>query len=83
MQITERRTQTAFRFRSDLLTRLKEEAARQNRSLNNYVESVLMGVVYGEPNADTIAAINESHSGKYAGTVDTSSLEAFKKSMGL
>lgn len=83
MQITERRTQTAFRFRGDLLVRLKQEAARQNRSLNNYVESVLMGIVYGEPNKDTVAAINESRSGKYAGTVETSSLDAFKKSMGL
>lgn len=57
MQITERRPQKAFRFRSDLLARLKEEAVRQNRNLNNYVESVLMGVVYGEPDTEVCAWI--------------------------
>jgi len=35
------------------------------------------------PNAETIEAIEESRSGKYAGTVDTSSMDAFMKSMGL
>ena len=36
------RTQTAFRLSNELLRRLKIEARKQNRSLNNYVESVLM-----------------------------------------
>jgi hypothetical protein len=58
-------------------------AARENRSLNNYVESVLMDVIYNQPNAETEAAIAESRSGKSAGKIDTSSMEAFKKSMGL
>ena len=40
------RKQTAFRLRKDLLERLKIEARKENRSLNNYVESVLMDVVY-------------------------------------
>ncbi len=35
------------------------------------------------PNAETTAAIEESKAGIYAGTIDTSSMEAFKKSMGL
>ena len=43
------RKQTAFRLRKDLLERLKIEARKENRSLNNYVESVLMDVVYREP----------------------------------
>ena len=35
------------------------------------------------PNAETTAAIEESKAGIYAGTIETSSMEAFKKSMGL
>ncbi len=83
MLTTTRKRQTAFRFRDDLLDKLKMAAARENRSLNNYVESVLMDVIYNQPNAETEAAIAESRSGESAGKIDTSSMEAFKKSMGL
>jgi hypothetical protein len=83
MLTTTRKRQTAFRFRDDLLDKLRMAAARENRSLNNYVESVLMDVIYNQPNAETEAAIAESRSGKSAGKIDTSSMEAFKKSMGL
>lgn len=74
------RKQTAFRLSTDLLERLKLAAKRQNRSLNNFVESVLMDVVYNEPNEETKAAIEEAKAGKYAGIIDTSSMEAFIKS---
>ena len=83
MLTTTRKRQTAFRFRDDLHDKLKMAAARENRSLNNYVESVLMDVIYNQPNAETEAAIAESRSGESAGKIDTSSMEAFKKSMGL
>lgn len=36
--------------------------------------------MYSEPNEETVAAIRETRSGKYAGTIDTSSMEAFIKS---
>ena len=39
---------------------LKRNAARENRTLNNYVKSVLLDVVYHEPNAATKAAIEEA-----------------------
>ena len=58
------RKQTAFRLRKDLLERLKVEARKENRSLNNYVESVLMDVVYREPNDETLAAMKEAEEGK-------------------
>lgn len=54
------RKPASFRFRADLLERLKRNAARENRTLNNYVESVLLDVVYHEPNAVTKAAIEEA-----------------------
>jgi hypothetical protein len=74
------RKQTAFRFRVDLLNRLRGAAKKENRSLNNYVESVLMNVVYSEPNETTLEAVQEAKSGKFAGTIDTSSIEALIKS---
>lgn len=40
-----------------------------------------MDAVYSEPNEETIAAIEEARSGKYAGTIDASSFEAFMKSL--
>lgn len=74
------RKQTAFRLRSDLLDRLKEAARKQNRSLNNFVESALMDVVYNKPNEETKEAIEEAKAGKFVGTIDTSNMEGFLKS---
>jgi hypothetical protein len=75
------RKQTSFRLREDLLQILQEQAKKANRSLNNFVESTLMDAVYSEPNEETIEAINEARSGKYAGTIDVSSFDAFMKSL--
>lgn len=74
------RKQTSFRLREDLLKVLQEEARKANRSLNNFVESTLMDAMYSEPNEETIAAIKEARTGKFAGTIDTSSMKAFIKS---
>lgn len=73
--------QTAFRLSESLLNRLKEEAKKANRSLSNYVECILLESVYNEPNEKTLEAINEARSGKYAGVVDISSMEAFRNSL--
>jgi hypothetical protein len=64
METTIRRKPTSFRLRGDIIEGLKRNAARENRTLNNYVESVLMDVVYSEPNKITKAAIKEAMSGK-------------------
>ena len=64
MQATSAKVQTAFRFDKELIRRLKIRAKKENRSLNNYVETVLMDIVYDEPNEETIEAINEVRSGK-------------------
>ena len=68
-------------IRKDLLERLKIEARKENRSLNNYVESVLLDAVYREPNEETLAAMEEARDGKDLTKVDTSSLESFLKSL--
>ena len=71
---------TAFRINSDLLDTLKSAAKREHRSLNNYVECLLMDIMYNEPNEETQAAIKEARSGKNLKEVDTSSFENFIKS---
>lgn len=58
------RKPTSFRLRTDLLERLRRNAIRQNRTLNNYVESILLDIVYNEPNSTTRAAIEEAMSGR-------------------
>ena len=75
------RKPTMFRLKADLVNRLKIAAKRENRSLNNYVESVLMDVVYHEPNAETRAAIKEAQRGEYAGVIDMTSMESMIKSL--
>ena len=60
METSITRRPTSFRLRTDLVERLKRKAARENRTLNNYVESVLLDIVYDEPNEVTKAAIMEA-----------------------
>ena len=64
MDIAIERKPVSFRLRTDLLERLRRNAVRQNRTLNNYVESLLLDIVYNEPNDTTRAAIEEAMSGR-------------------
>ena len=72
-----------FRLPVYLLDALKELAAKERRSLNNYVECLLLDAVYHEPNETTKAALKEAKSGKLDGPVDTSSVESMLGSIGL
>lgn len=75
----------SFRLSVELIDRLKQLAKRQNRSLNNYVETVLLDAAYHEPNAMTLAAMKEAESDAMndVPSLDMSSIEAMEKSMGL
>ena len=75
----------SFRLSIELIERLRQLAKRQNRSLNNYVETVLLDAAYSEPNNDTLAAMKEAESGalRNAAPLDLSSVEAMERSMGL
>ena len=77
METTIIRTQTAFRLSTELLKRLKTEARKQNRSLNNFVESVLMDAVYRIPNAQTMAAVKEAREDENLETINLDNLEEF------
>lgn len=72
-----------FRLPTYLLDKLKELAQKDRRSLNNYVECLLLDAVYHDPNDVTRAALEEAKSGKLEGPIDTSSVEAMLKSMDL
>ncbi len=75
----------SFRLSVELIDRLKQLAKRQNRSLNNYVETLLLDAAYHEPNATTLAAMKEAESMalKNEPSLDMTSIEAMEKSMGL
>jgi len=81
METTITRTQTAFRLSAELLKRLKTEARKQNRSLNNFVESVLMDAVYRTPNVQTRAAVKEAREDKNLETIKLDKLEGFIESL--
>lgn len=84
MDIALTKKNQSFRLSVDLIERLKLMAKRQNRSLNNFVETLLLDAAYHEPNAETLAAMEEARSGKLrdAPALDLSSIEAMEKSMG-
>ncbi len=83
MEATINRKSAMFRLREELLERLKQLAARDNRSLNNYVETILMNVVYNTPNATTVAAMKEAENEENLTTVNMNSYESFLKSLDL
>jgi hypothetical protein len=72
-----------LRLRPQLVERLKADANRQHVSFNSYVEGILLDFIYNVPNEETVEAIEESKRGEYAGTIDLSNMEAFKRSMGI
>lgn len=84
MEIILKKNQS-FRLPVNLIERLRQLAKRENRSLNNYVETILLDAAYYTPNATTLAAMKEVESGALRDTpsLDLSSIEAMEKSMGL
>ena len=76
MAIVIERKQTAFRLSTSLLNKLREAADRENRSLNNYVESVLMDAVNSNPNKLTLAAMKEARENRDLETLDVNNLDS-------
>ena len=54
METTITRKQTAFRLQEDLLDKLREKATACNRSLNNFVEYILLEAVKTSPTENAI-----------------------------
>lgn len=75
------RKQTSFRLSETLIEKLREEARRHNRSLNNYVESILIAFVAETPNRKTLAAMKEAETVKDLETLDLSDFRGFVNSL--
>lgn len=72
---------TSIRIDAGLLAQIKEEAKADNRSLSNYLETLLYRMGYRPYNEETVQACREAREGKSAGVVDTSSREAIEQSL--
>ena len=79
--ITSNKKQTAFRFSEELIERLKIRAKKENRSLNNYVEKILMDIVFDEPNETTAAAMQDAKDGKNLTELDLAKFKEFVASL--
>lgn len=55
------RKQISFRLREDLLQVLRERAKRENRSLNNLVESILLEAMRSALPAGAATSIEDVH----------------------
>lgn len=75
------RTQTSFRLSSELIEKLRLEAKKHNRSLNNLVESVLMAFVANRPNETTLAAMKEAENYENLETLDLADFRNFVESL--
>jgi plasmid stability protein len=71
------RTQTSFRLNDELIEKLRIEAKKHNRSLNNLVESVLMAFVAHRPNETTLAAMHEAETSDNLETLDLDNFRSF------
>lgn len=80
--LQERKSQI-FRLPVSLVSRLKTLAKEDKRSLNNYVECILYDAVGNIPNEETAQAIEDARNNRLEGTLNTESLDAMYKSMGL
>ncbi len=72
-----------FNFREELLNRLKQLAARDNCSLNNFVENILMDAAYNIPNKTTRMAMDEARDESTLTTVNMDNFDSFLKSLDL
>ena len=75
------RKQTSFRLSENLLERLRIEAKKHTRSLNNLVESVLLAFVSEKPNKTTLAAMKEAETNDNLETLDLSNFRNFVDSL--
>ena len=71
----------SFRLSENLLERLEIEAKKQNISLNNLVESVLLAFVSEKPNNTTLAAMKEAETSDNLETLDLLNIRNFVDSI--
>ncbi len=64
-----------------MLTDLSNEARRRKTTISKLLEDFVEPALYQQPNPETLAAIEEARSGVEMAVVDTSSYDAFVKSI--
>lgn len=77
METVALKKQTAFRLSPELVERLKLKAEKEHRSLNNYVEMVLMSAVEDDPNEVTASAMRDAREGRSLETLDLKKFKEF------
>ncbi len=75
------KTSTSIRIDSDLLDQMKKEAKAENRSLSNYIETLLYRMGYRPYNEETIKACEEAKNGEFSGEVDTTNKSTIEASL--
>lgn len=81
MSTTGIKESTSIRIDRGILASLKSEAKAENRSLSNYLETLLYRMGYRPYSEETIQACEEAREGKTAGIVNTTSLETIEASI--
>ncbi|MGN0210925.1 MAG: ribbon-helix-helix protein, CopG family [Muribaculaceae bacterium] len=72
---------TMFRLDSALVERLKQMAKKEHRSLNNFIECILINVAYSEPNDLTRQSLADARAHRYeGGPLDPSSVDKLLES---
>jgi len=79
--MNEGKSVASIRIDASVMAQLRADAKDENRSLSNYLETLLYRVGYRPMNEDTIEAYRESLRCEMAGVVDTSSTEAMLASI--
>ncbi|MCM1041318.1 MAG: ribbon-helix-helix protein, CopG family [Bacteroides sp.] len=75
------RVQTSFRLDSSLLEKIRLLAKRENRSLNNFVESLLYKEAARIPNKTTLAAMKEAETSSSLEVLDLDKFDEFVKGL--
>ncbi|MCM1168688.1 MAG: ribbon-helix-helix protein, CopG family [Bacteroides sp.] len=75
------RVQTSFRLDSSLLEKIRLLAKRENRSLNNFVESLLYKEAARMPNKTTLTAMKEAETSSSLEVLDLGKFDEFVKGL--
>lgn len=81
MKTSTLKSSTSIRINTNILAQIKRDAEAEHRSVSNYLETILYRFGYRPYNEETIQACKDVREGDVAGTVDTSSPEAFVASI--
>lgn len=80
METTVTRKRTTVSLPDYMLADMNAEARRRGISMSRLIEDRMEASMY-QPNKETLQALEETRRGEYAGVVDTTSLDAFMKSL--